>query len=247
MSTQRKFVGFRLTRSRFVLAVRKCSSAERLRQSHFNPQGFWSTETMFKNLTPVFTLAIMVLAATALIEARSDASNGEPADEATVISLSDCPHSVQRTLKRESGDGKIDNIVRETDEGETVYEAEIQLVGKKYEVEIRADGTLLEKVLDEEDEEQTIELQDCPDVVQDTLRRESAGGEIDEIIRETEDGCVTFEAEVEIDGKEYEVEVLPDGTLVEKSLDVDEDDEDEEDDEEEDDDDDDDDDEGEDD
>ena len=69
-----------------------------------------------------------------------------------VVELADCPKAVQKTLKRESKGGTIVEIERETEDGETIYEAEVEIDGKQYEVEITADGTLLSNELEEEDE-----------------------------------------------------------------------------------------------
>ena len=103
------------------------------------------------------------------------------------IALSDCPKAVQKTLKRESKGGKIEEVESEKEDGETIYEAEVILNGKEYEVEVAANGKLLSKTLeseddgddedgdgDEDDEEEIeVKLSDCPKAVQKTLKRES--------------------------------------------------------------------------
>ena len=77
----------------------------------------------------------------------------------------------------------------------------------------------------EDKEEKTIELSDCPKAVQKTLKREANGSELEEITKEEEDGKTVYEAEVEIDGKDYEIEVAEDGTLLSKELEDEEDEE----------------------
>jgi hypothetical protein len=77
----------------------------------------------------------------------------------------------------------------------------------------------------EEKEEKAIELSDCPKAVQKTLKREANGSELEEITKEEEDGKTVYEAEVEIDGKDYEIEVTEDGTLLSKELEDDDDEE----------------------
>ena len=76
---------------------------------------------------------------------------------------------------------------------------------------------------EKEDEEQTIELSECPKAVQKTFKQEANGSEILEITKEEEGGETVYEAEVEIDGKEYEIEVAEDGTLLEKEVEDDDD------------------------
>jgi uncharacterized membrane protein YkoI len=175
------------------------------------------------------------------------------ADDGTeeAVKLKDCPKAVQRTLKRESNGGKIVEIEKEQEDGETIYEAEVMIDGKEYDVEITDSGTLLSKVLeneqededaededtededaDEGEEEVEVKQSDLPRTVRKTLRREARGGKIEEIERERENGKTIYEAEVEIDGKEYEIEIASDGTLLSKELDDGEEDDEEEDDEE---------------
>ncbi len=165
--------------------------------------------------------------------------NANGAEEKEVeLKLADCPAAVQKTLTREAHGAKIKEVEKETEDGETVYEAEVKIDGKEYEIEVAQDGTLLEKVLDEDEddededeEEEEVKLSDCPAAVQKTLKREAHGAKIKEVEKETEDGKAIYEAEVKIDGKEYEIEVAQDGTLICKSLDEDDDEEEEEDDE----------------
>jgi hypothetical protein len=81
----------------------------------------------------------------------------------------------------------------------------------------------------QESKEEKVKLEDCPQAVQDTLKKASAGGKIEEIEKETEDGKVVYEAEVVIEGDEYEVKVAEDGKLLGKTLEDDDDDDDDDD------------------
>jgi len=154
-------------------------------------------------------------------------------DQETQIALADCPKAVRKTLKKESKRGKIEEVEFEKEDGKTIYEAEVILNGKEYEVEVAEDGTLLSKVFEDEgeesedsddndgnDEEKEVEikLSDCPKPVQLTFEREAHGGKIEEVTKEQEGKRTVFEAEIEIDGKDYEVEVAEDGTLLSKVL-----------------------------
>lgn len=173
------------------------------------------------------------------------------------ISLSECPKAVQKTLKQELGNGKlIDVDVREI-KGVAVYESEVWFGELEYDLVIREDGTLLNKRLendgdsddlddadedavgddeDEDDGEEEVEtlvrLVDLPRAVRRTLKRESRGGEIEEIEMEINGDRIVFEAEVEFETKgrkrEYEIHIALDGTLLSKILE-DDDDEDEDD------------------
>ena len=82
----------------------------------------------------------------------------------------------------------------------------------------------------QDSKEEKVKLEDCPQAVQDTLKKASAGGKIEEIEKETENGKTVFEAEVVIDGDEYEVKVAEDGKLLSKKQENDDDDDGEDDD-----------------
>jgi uncharacterized membrane protein YkoI len=145
------------------------------------------------------------------------------------IKFADCPAAVQKTLTREALGTKIEEVEKDTDDGKTVYEAEVKIDGKEYEIVVAEDGTLLEKSLDDEDdededegEEVEVKLSDCPAAVRKTLEREAFGSAIDEVTKLTDDGKSIYEADVTIDGKEYEVIVAENGTLLSKELEEDE-------------------------
>jgi hypothetical protein len=63
-------------------------------------------------------LMIVVISLTAIAANADD-------DLEQAIKLTDCPKAVQKTLKRESRGGKIVEIEKEEEVGETVYEAEV--------------------------------------------------------------------------------------------------------------------------
>ncbi len=65
-----------------------------------------------------------------------------------------------------------------------------------------------------DDDEQTVTLDQCPAAVQKTINEQAQGGTINEIEKETEDGKVTYEAEITKDGKTFDIEVAEDGTLL---------------------------------
>ena len=68
------------------------------------------------------------------------------------VKQTDLPKSVRKTLRREAAGGKIEEIEKEQENGKTVYEAEVEIDGQEYEIEIAGDGTLLSKVFEEDDE-----------------------------------------------------------------------------------------------
>jgi hypothetical protein len=73
----------------------------------------------------------------------------------------------------------------------------------------------------EEDEgnEQKIAFAQVPPAAQKTLTDEAKGNKIDTVDKETKDGKTVYEADSVINGKNYEIKVAEDGTLVSKKLD----------------------------
>ena len=132
------------------------------------------------------------------------------------IGLTDCPVAVQRTLKRESFNNEIKSVFKEGEEDEAVYEAEVTVDGKNYEIRVAADGTLLEKEWEEEDER--LMLSECPPAVQKMFRQEAFGARITFVEKETVYGRVIYEADAVIDGNVYEIKVAAEGALISKKL-----------------------------
>lgn len=74
-------------------------------------------------------------------------------EEETEIKFADAPAAVRKTLERESGGAKIDKVDKVSNEGRTLYEADVKIDGKTYEIVVTAEGLLLSKELDEDEDE----------------------------------------------------------------------------------------------
>lgn len=61
------------------------------------------------------------------------------------LRLEDLPEAAQQTVQREKGDGTIEDIERDTERGQTVYEVEFEQDGRDYEIDVAEDGSLLER------------------------------------------------------------------------------------------------------
>ena len=77
---------------------------------------------------------------------KDDDDNGKE----QAVTMDQLPANVKATLAREAGNGKVEEIDRMTMHGKTVYEADVTMDGKKWEIMVREDGQLLKKQLDEE-------------------------------------------------------------------------------------------------
>ena len=76
------------------------------------------------------------------------------------------------------------------------------------------------------EDEEPVTLDQVPAAVKATILKETAGAKITEIERETKDGKTVYEAEYLQNGREIEIKVAPDGTLLGREVEQDDDDED---------------------
>ena len=148
------------------------------------------------------------------------------------IKLTDCPAAVQETLKREAFGGKLDDIEKENEKGRVSYEADVKIDGHNYEIVVDEKGTLVHKLLDEDDDEQETEMKlaDCPPAVQKTLKREAGEAKIDKVDKQQQQGRTVYETDVKLGGKNYEIVVTEEGLLLAKQLDEDDEEDDDDDD-----------------
>ncbi len=169
----------------------------------------------------------------------SKGADDDDDDDDIHLSLSLVPPAVKATILKAAHGGKIKDIELENEGGKPVYEVEILI---ELEIKVAPDGTLLSRKVagkhgehavlghddddDEEDDDEHLTLNELPAAVKATILKEAAGAPIREIERETEHGRTIYEAEVIIDGREIEIEVAPDGTLLSKKADDEEEDDD---------------------
>ncbi len=132
------------------------------------------------------------------------------------IPIERCPGAVQATFRGEAYGQKIDSVGQDMKYGVTVYAAVVHNKDKAYEIVVADDGTLVEKVLVIDDEE--VELSACPAAVKATLQEHAKGGAIRDITRSSGINHPTYEAEIEVKGKVYAIEVAENGLLISISL-----------------------------
>jgi len=87
-------------------------------------------------------------------EEDDDEEEGDDDDEdEEQISLDEVPGAVKATILKEAAGAKIEEVERETDDGRTIYEAEFIVNGQEIEIKVAADGTLLEKKVEDDDDD----------------------------------------------------------------------------------------------
>jgi uncharacterized membrane protein YkoI len=137
------------------------------------------------------------------------------ADTLQALELADLPSAVQKTVKRELGSARVDEIERDTEDGKVVYEVEAETAdGREIELEVAEDGTLLEK-------KEEVRLTDLPAAVRAMIERELGGVIPEKIERQTEEGTIRYEVDAETaDDRDIDLDVAEDGTLLEKKEEV---------------------------
>jgi uncharacterized membrane protein YkoI len=177
----------------------------------------------------------VVLVGAGLVLCIGAVATQQLAENEKTLSIEQVPTAVRTALLAQAQGGTISEIEMENENGQAVYEAEITLDGKEVEVKVAANGTVLGKEADDEDhdadeenedeDEEQVSLAEVPTAVQATLVKEAAGAEIKEIEKEDEDGRVIYSADVLLNGQEVEFKVAPDGTLLGKEVDDEDEDE----------------------
>jgi len=104
-----------------------------------------------KWLVPAFCVLSLMACANGPT-ARAEDKEKEEGNEVKV-KFGDVPAAVQKTLNKESDNAKIEEVDKETEDGKTIYEADVKLNDHNYEIKVKEDGTLISKKLDEGDEE----------------------------------------------------------------------------------------------
>jgi hypothetical protein len=68
------------------------------------------------------------------------------------LTLDQVPDAVKATLTREAEGSAFTSVDKESDDGKAVYETDVTLQGKNYEIKVADDGSLISKKIDTEDE-----------------------------------------------------------------------------------------------
>jgi uncharacterized membrane protein YkoI len=169
------------------------------------------------------------------------ASDGTVVSVESEVTAESLPEAVSKAFLEKSNGGKILKVEKEDifmearlvklAETKTIYEARVEVNGKTVEIEVDAAGNVLKVEADEDDDdddddnEQVVSLDKLPEAARTALMNAAEGGDIKEVESEQENGQTIYEAEVVINGQEYEIKVSADGKVLEKKADKDDDDE----------------------
>jgi hypothetical protein len=127
------------------------------------------------------------------------------------IALKDLPKAVQQTVQEQSKGAQIVGIGKEVENGKTSYEVEMKINGHAKDIEIDADGILVEV-------EEEVALTSLSPAVQLEINKSAGKGKILKLESLTKDSQLKgYEAMVETAGKKAEIAMTPDGKLLSKA------------------------------
>jgi len=124
------------------------------------------------------------------------------------ISRSALPPVVARTAEEQSKGATVNGYTQDTENGRVEYEVEMTVAGHSKHVSIGADGRVMEV-------EEQVEMSALPANLQAALKRRAAGGNITKVESITKHGAVVaYEAQVMTKGKHTEIQVGPNGQML---------------------------------
>ena len=154
---------------------------------------------------------IPLLAVTALILAAAQVRGQEVA-----VPQDQVPKAVMNALLAKFPKAAIDTCVKATEGGEVIYDIEFKQEGRKFEADIKANGTYLNY-------EQAIEITALPEAVIAAIEKRYPRSVLKEIMQETEitgktEQLSAYEVIIDTVGKgQVEVRVSPEGKVLEDS------------------------------
>ncbi len=137
------------------------------------------------------------------------------ADDGTILSeeveLADVPAPVQRAIKEQATGFELESLEKSVDDPANIsYSVEVSKDGKSKWFTVAADGSLSSK---------EIALADAPAAVQAIVKQKSAGGEIESVEQNFEDG-ITFDITLSSGGVESSFLVSLTGAIVSEQMDM---------------------------
>lgn len=121
------------------------------------------------------------------------------------IKRSELPAAVEKTVAEQSKGATIRGFNEEKENGQTTYEVEMVVNGHSKDVQMDANGVVMEV-------EEEVSMEALPAEIKAGLQSKAGKGKITKVESITKKGkLVAYEAKVMTDGKKSEVQVGPDG------------------------------------
>jgi uncharacterized membrane protein YkoI len=124
------------------------------------------------------------------------------------VKMKDLPAAVQKTVQEQSKGATVRGLSKEVENGKTYYEVSLKVSGHNKDVLIDSTGAVVEI-------EEEVALASLPPAVRATIEKNAGKGKIVNVESITKNNALeAYEAHVRTAGKESEIKVAPDGTLI---------------------------------
>ena len=123
------------------------------------------------------------------------------------IKMQDLPPAVQQTVKEQTKNATLVGLMKEVENGKTVFELETKVNGRGRDLMIDGSGAVLSV-------EEEVTLDSIPAAAKAAIEKQAAGGKITKVETLTKGKTVTYEAAVVRKGKTSEIAVAADGSAV---------------------------------
>lgn len=127
------------------------------------------------------------------------------------VKLEEVPPAARAVIETYTEGAEIGSIKAKHKEGKHVYKVCYKKDGRDFELKVTEAG-------DVEEWEKHVTMDELPGAVRATVEQETGGAKIEELVQETEDGKMFYEVEFEKDGKEHEVKIAEDGSILEREM-----------------------------
>jgi uncharacterized membrane protein YkoI len=148
-----------------------------------------------------------------VLAASAAQGQDKAAPKAEKIALDKVPEPIMKAVNTRFPGAKLRSVEKEVEDGKVVFDVELTQNGRKYEMDIKEDGTIIEI-------EKEVAVKDLPQAVTKTLKREYPKATIKEIMEVNKVNGTTetpdhYEVVLETaDGRSIEVEVSLTGKLL---------------------------------
>jgi uncharacterized membrane protein YkoI len=137
------------------------------------------------------------------------------ADDAKKVPLDKIPKAIKDAINARFPDAEITSVEKETEDGKVVFDVELKHKGRKYEMDIQEDGTVIEI-------EKEVPVKDAPEAITKAVLAKYPKATIQEVmemykVKGKEETLTSYEVTIETaDKKKMELVVSLDGKDVKK-------------------------------
>jgi uncharacterized membrane protein YkoI len=172
---------------------------------------------LLRNSFPLFKEYVMrgfisLLSVVAAVGLFAMATTALADDKAEKIAPDKLPQKIKDAIQGRFPGGEVTGAEKEKENGEIVFDVELKHEGRKYEMEIKEDGTIAEI-------EKEIAMKDVPDGITKAVKGKFPKATIKEVMEVNkvtgkEEKPIHYEVKIETNGKSKEVIVSLDGKTV---------------------------------